>query len=1095
MGEKKSLVGFISWILLLVLVLGGLFFSLGSMLEANPEFVPLDPAIAVIPVFVVVVGIVFLLSFLFGRLTKNHKIKSDVADSLVMQFGGFFVFLVLLDVAMIAFWLIGYTQSFQVTDIANIDPAWVGASGTFNAAITSATGWYHIILHGVFVLLGNKTELVFVVNMAFTALGLLFTYLGGRKLFGNIPVWFLVFGIGLSTASQGSLHRADPTALLFALVTLLIWWIVGLNESSRNPDAKGILSVAILVGMLSGIGVYADGIFLIVAFTGIYLFLQVKDNGEKVGIALSALVPFFVGIVFAFGCLIAANVPAVDTIVDAFPGWVPLPATFVSVSAQLAVVGNDGVSILGLALSLLYVFQFLKSRQDKGTVLILPWICMVACFLLGIPFSEGSTYLYIVGYIWAIAGIGLQLLFVEQDGEESDIPVISKPVKEKKEKPVREKKVKKEKDDTGSSKKEEKLLAKEAKKQAREEAALQKKAALEEKKAALADRIQKDKSGKESKEEKRLRRQQEAMEREAALEERKQQVLREREERKALKQGIPFEQPDNTEIFEDFTTDKKKEAVIVSTEYDDLDNLLFAPVPNTKVETNHVPLDIPLGEEKTPDISQILEMDPLDLPKEPTISKIETPREVPFSIDFLEQDPFAVNLLQEEPVTNNSPKEETLSLESPVDLFTLEQPKVESISIDLPEVEPLSIMDLPEVEPLSMDLPEVEPLSMDLPEVEPVSMDLPKEESVIESEDSVQTMNGEIPVVPIETENKIGSLNKPLKANELPDFADFLEFQEPYYVEDPEEKENLEESDNATVEKVETTQSVVESENFEEEEERDLDFSSEALVFDLNPKDDNEIEVFSADFIEELKSEEEDPIIDIDDIDESLFGDTIPDKKPKQPEPPKQVEETPSEEDISEEIDYDYFEDIGEDFGYEEDNFSDNGSVSNSSEKSTSRESLEEFEFSEDIGDYDYEESASFEEFDSDSLVEEESVNAPESISVGEEMDVDFEDFGMEDAEEVQVLTIDDVPEGIAETMDLPQPNVEHLSFEVTPSKVEVMPMTTLNESQIVEKTVEIEPTVSDVYNTETIIAKPKQRVNISDRIRKSRPMKTFDDF
>lgn len=1079
MGEKKSLVGFISWILLLILVLGGLFFSLGSMLEANPEFVPLDPAIAVIPVFLVVVGILFLLSFLFGRLTKDHKIKSDVTDSLVMQFGGFFVFLVLLDVAMIAFWLIGYTQSFQVTDIANIDPAWVGASGNFNAAITSATGWYHIILHGVFVLLGNKTELVFVVNMAFTALGLLFTYLGGRKLFGNIPVWFLVLGIGLSTAAQGSLHRADPTALLFALATLLIWWIVGLNESSRNPDAKGILSVAILVGMLTGIGVYADGIFLIAAFTGIYLFLQVKDNGEKVGIALSALVPFFVGIIFAFGCLIAANVPAVDTIVDAFPGWVQLPSTFVSISDQLAVVGNDGVSILGLALSLLYVFQFLKSRQDKGTVLILPWICMVACFLLGIPFSEGSTYLYIVGYIWAIAGIGLQILFVEQDGEESDIPVVSKPVKEKKEKPVREKKVKKEKDDTGSSKKEEKLLAKEAKKQAREEAALQKKAALEEKKAALADRIQKDKPGKESKEEKRLRRQQEAMEREAALEERKQQVLREREERKALKQGIPFEQPDNTEIFEDFTTDKKKEDVIVSTEYDDLDNLLFAPVPNTKVETNHAPLDIPLGEEKTPDISQILEMDPLDLPKEPTTSKIETskietPREVPFSIDFLEQDPFAVNLLQEEPVTNNSPKEETLSLDVPDDLFTLEQPKTESLSIDLPEVEPLS---------------------MDLPEVEPVSMDLPKEKSVIESEDSVQTMNGEIPVVPIETENKIGSLNKPLKANELPDFADFLEFQEPYYVEGPEEKENLEESDNATVEKVETTQSVVESESFEEEEERDLDFSSEALVFDLNPKDDNEIEVFSADFIEELKSEEDDSIIDIDDIDESLFGDTIPEKKPKQPEPPKQKVETSLEEEFSEEIDYDYFEDIGEDFGYEEDNFSDNGSVSNSSEKFTSRESLEEFEFSEDIGDYDYEESASFEEFDSDSLVEEESVNAPESISVGEEMDVDFEDFGMEDAEEVQVLTIDDVPEGIAETMDLPQPNVEHLSFEVTPSKVEVMPMTTINESQIVEKTVEIEPTVSDVYNTETIIAKPKQRVNISDRIRKSRPMKTFDDF
>lgn len=172
--------------------------------------------------------------------------------------------------------------------------AFISASGNYQITYLNQQSVYLSFLSVIFSFLGNKEELVLIVNLVLQILGLLFFYFANRKMVGNVisltitAVMASVSGYFYPVFSESSMHMA-------VFLSSLVYWIC-MEIVTVKVESKRIL-LYVIIGLCAGMIFYVDftGVLPLLLVT-IYMLLSEKYHGKK-----ELLVWFLVAVAAGFG--------------------------------------------------------------------------------------------------------------------------------------------------------------------------------------------------------------------------------------------------------------------------------------------------------------------------------------------------------------------------------------------------------------------------------------------------------------------------------------------------------------------------------------------------------------------------------------------------------------------------------------------------------------------------------------------------------------------------------------------------------------------------------------------------------------------------
>lgn len=202
------------------------------------------------------------------NMDENKK-----TGKIVFETGIFFIVITLL--CVFGMWQ-SVSQDWHITlGGTNFPQAFIKSGGNYNIVYLNQESIYISFLSVLFSFLGNKEEIVSIINLILQILGIFFFYLGAKKLYRYVfPLAIAVIGSLLSICFYPVI--ADTSMHIIWFLSGFIFWL-GAESISGNFVKR------ILFGVLLGIFCYIDlaGFFLLITFTLFILMekeLRLKGN-------------------------------------------------------------------------------------------------------------------------------------------------------------------------------------------------------------------------------------------------------------------------------------------------------------------------------------------------------------------------------------------------------------------------------------------------------------------------------------------------------------------------------------------------------------------------------------------------------------------------------------------------------------------------------------------------------------------------------------------------------------------------------------------------------------------------------------------------
>ena len=174
--------------------------------------------------------------------------------------------------------------------------AFIQSGGNYVITYLNQESIYIAFLSVLFSFLGNKEEVVSIINLILQAGGIIFFYLGAKKLFRFVfPLALITIGWVLSicfypVVTDTSMH------LIWCLSGLIFW------AGSRSfADSSKKFIKRILLGILLGIFCYIDfaGIFLLITFI-LFIIIAKEVNLKEKRIQFFHFIYFLLGVINGF---------------------------------------------------------------------------------------------------------------------------------------------------------------------------------------------------------------------------------------------------------------------------------------------------------------------------------------------------------------------------------------------------------------------------------------------------------------------------------------------------------------------------------------------------------------------------------------------------------------------------------------------------------------------------------------------------------------------------------------------------------------------------------------------------------------------------
>ena len=158
----------------------------------------------------------------------------------------------------------GSFYDYKIVVGGNVYPeAFVKAGGTYVISYLNQESIYLAFLSVVFSFLGNKEEVVSILNLILQLGGVLFFYLGARKILGSY-ITVVVTIVAAVVAGCFYSVMADTSMHILWFLTAFMFWIC--NQIFTEVTAKTLKWI--ILGILLGISAFVDfaGIFLIILY-------------------------------------------------------------------------------------------------------------------------------------------------------------------------------------------------------------------------------------------------------------------------------------------------------------------------------------------------------------------------------------------------------------------------------------------------------------------------------------------------------------------------------------------------------------------------------------------------------------------------------------------------------------------------------------------------------------------------------------------------------------------------------------------------------------------------------------------------------------
>lgn len=178
----------------------------------------------------------------------------------------------------------------------NFFQAFIQSGGNYVITYLNQESIYIAFLSVLFSFLGNKEEIVSIINLILQVSGLLFFYLGAKKMFRFVfPLALAVIGGVLSICFYPVI--ADSSMHIIWCLSGLIFWI----GSKSFSELSGKFIKRILLGILLGIFCYIDlaGFFLLTVFI-LFIVIAKEFNLKEKKIQFLHFIYFLLGVINGF---------------------------------------------------------------------------------------------------------------------------------------------------------------------------------------------------------------------------------------------------------------------------------------------------------------------------------------------------------------------------------------------------------------------------------------------------------------------------------------------------------------------------------------------------------------------------------------------------------------------------------------------------------------------------------------------------------------------------------------------------------------------------------------------------------------------------
>lgn len=304
-------------------------------------------------------------------------------------------------------------------------------------AVHGAVYFYTLLLHGVFVLVGNYASAGIWLQIGLQLASVFFLFLIVRRLAGQIAA-LVVLGFCMCAPFMvtSSLRMSPDMLYLFLLTAAVQLLTVGVTaerpgEAEKLPGKVSFVA-SLFAGILAAVCLYLDvsGVLLLILAVGIILCR--RREAESVGEKAFALFSCMAGVVSGFAaCLFLDAFSSGKSAYRVAAAWMALyrPEAFrIPASVSLSGSSAEGFLLFGLMALGLFSFWFDK-KKERMSVCVLAAGGIIAGSCYGIFTEEMPGYLYLYLLFAVLAGIGLGQCFAVTPAEsEAEEPV-------KKEKP------------------------------------------------------------------------------------------------------------------------------------------------------------------------------------------------------------------------------------------------------------------------------------------------------------------------------------------------------------------------------------------------------------------------------------------------------------------------------------------------------------------------------------------------------------------------------------------------------------------------------------------------------------------------------------
>lgn len=408
MSLKKNAVSYIMW--MIILLFTGAAVSFLGMVTAN--MLNKDNYIIAAVFVAVFLGLLFLLYFLTGMIVRMRKPATPsaamVKASPIIEAVAVFLFLTA-GVIIRAYLLpmageeAAYYEVSRVTD----------QSGILVQSVQGSVYYYCMLLHGLFLLVGNHWIAGIWLQIALQMIGAVLIYFAVKRLTDRWPAIFVLIFIMFAPSCIEAGITYSPQMMYFCIFALALLLVADYIHRSGEEETYPVLTwcYTVLLGLVIGICSYID-------ITGCLLFLPVlclpmvnRVPGRSILWFLRQLL--IIGLAVGAFCLMLMidSMLSGSSLLRVFNAWF---VTYCSVSFSFeTITGQIHADLFILIVFIcLGAFSFWRRKgEERFTPVVLLVVGMSALHFCGITTDnmDGSYLLYVL--LSALAAVSLTELF------------------------------------------------------------------------------------------------------------------------------------------------------------------------------------------------------------------------------------------------------------------------------------------------------------------------------------------------------------------------------------------------------------------------------------------------------------------------------------------------------------------------------------------------------------------------------------------------------------------------------------------------------------------------------------------------------------